>query len=103
MLSATQNLHLGQAYSILYMKLKLIGKTFDEFLQKTGAYAGGGCTGCTCTPPPGKKVPLRNFQKRKESSAQICQQNKNVHVPLRYDKYKLKKSEKKKKRVKGKG
>ena len=54
-------------------------------------------------PSPGKKVPLRNVQKRKESSAQICRKNKNVHVPLRYDKVKLKKSEKKKKRVKGKG
>ena len=38
---------------------------------------GGGCTGCTCTPPPpGKKVPLRNVQKRRESSAQICRQKR---------------------------
>ena len=43
----------------------------------TGAYAGG-CTGCTCTPStlPGKKVPLRNVQKRRESSAQIFQQKR---------------------------
>ena len=37
-LSATQNLHLGQVDSILYMKLKLIGKTFDEFPQKIQIY-----------------------------------------------------------------
>ena len=27
-------------------------------------------------PPPGKKVPLKNVQKRRESSAQICRQKK---------------------------
>ena len=36
----------------------------------SGAYAGGG-GGCT-----GEKVPLRNVQKRRESSAQICRQKR---------------------------
>ena len=54
-------------------------------------------------PPPGKKVPLRNVQKRRESSAQIYRQKKNVHVPLRYDKMKTKKVGKNKKIVNRKG
>ena len=43
----------------------------------SGAYTGG-CTGCTCTPPPppGKNVPIRNIQKRRGSSPQICRQKR---------------------------
>ena len=65
----------------------------------------GGCTGCMCTPPPppGKKVPLRNVPKRRESFAQICRQKKNVHVPLRFDKIKTKKVGKKEEKSKRKG
>ena len=47
-------------------------------------------------PPPGKNVPLRNVQKKRESSAQICRQKKNEHVPLRYDNIETKKVGKKK-------
>ena len=43
-----------------------------------GAYVWGGSLGARAPPPPppGKKVPLRNVQKRKESSAQISQQKR---------------------------
>ena len=58
---------------------------------------GGGVLGARAPPPPGKKDPLRNVQKRRESSAQICRQKMNVHVPLRYDKIKRKKVGKKEK------
>ena len=52
----------------------------------------GGCTGCTCTPSPQtwKKLPLRNVQKRRESSPKYVVK-KNVHVPRSYDKIKTKK------------
>ena len=50
----------------------------------------------------GKKVPLRNVQKRREISAQICRQ-KSVHVPLRYHKIKTKKLGKKEENIKRKG
>ena len=70
----------------------------------TGAYAGGGALGARAPPhpPPGKKVPLRNVQKRRESSAQICRQ-KRMHILLRCDKIKTKKVGKNKKIVKKKG
>ena len=48
-------------------------------------------------PLPGKKVSLRNVQKRRESSAEM-----NVHVPLTYDKIKTKKVGKKEDLGKGK-
>ena len=54
-------------------------------------------------PLPGKNVPLRNVQKRRESSARICRQKKNVHVPLRYHKIKTKKLGKKEENSKRKG
>ena len=44
-------------------------------IENTQARRQGGCTGCTCT-PPGKNVPLRNVQKRRESSALICRQKR---------------------------
>ena len=56
-----------------------------------------------CTRPAGNKVPLRNVQKRRESSAQICWQKKNVHVLLRYDKIKRKKVGIKEEKSKRKG
>ena len=59
----------------------------------SGAYARG----VHVHPGPGKKVPLRNVQKRNERSAK-----KNVHVPLRYDKIKTKKVGKKEKKSKRK-
>ena len=49
----------------------------------------GECTGCTSTHNQ-KKLMLRNIQKRKKSSAQICWQ-KRMHIPLRYNKIKMKK------------
>ena len=51
-------------------------------LNRTGIHAnqartqGGGVHWVHVHPPPGKKVPLRNVQKRRESSAQICRQKK---------------------------
>ena len=54
-----------------------------------GACAGGGGVHWVhVQPPPGKKVPLRNVQKRRESSAQICRQ-KRVYT-FRSDTTKLK-------------
>ena len=46
-------------------------------------------------PPPGKKVPLRNVQKRRESSAQICRQKRMC--TFRSDTTKLKRKSKGKK------
>ena len=45
---------------------------------KTGAHAewGGGALGARAPPPPGKKVPLRNVQKRRENCVQICRQKR---------------------------
>ena len=49
--------------------------TFNVFVQHlkyAGAYAGGGVHWVHVhppLPPPGKKVPLRNVQKMRESSA----------------------------------
>ena len=58
----------------------------------SGAYAGG-CTGCTCTPPPptweksfAQKCPKEKRKFRPDMSAK-----KNVRVPLRYHKIKTKK------------
>ena len=70
------------------------------YLISQQARTQGGCTGCTCTthPPPEKKVPLRNVEKGKESSTQICRQ-KIMHVPLRYDKIKTKKVGKKEEKI----
>ena len=65
----------------------------------------GGCTGCTCTPPPppGKKVPLTNVQKRRESSAQICRPKRMCAFRSDTTKLKRKRLGKRRKRVKGKG
>ena len=52
--------------------------------------------------PTSKKVQLRNFQKRKESSTQICRQER-MHFPLRYDKIKTKMVRKKEEKNKMKG
>ena len=49
-------------------------------------------------PPTWKKVPLRNVEKGKESSTQICRQ-KIMHVLLRYDKIKTKKVGKKEEKI----
>ena len=54
-------------------------------------------------PPPWNKVPLRNVQKMIKSSAQICRQKKNVHIPLRYHKIKTTKLGKKEENSKRKG
>ena len=69
-----------------------------------GAYAGGS-TGCTCTlpPPTWEKVPLRNVQKRRESSTQICRQKRMCTFRSDTTKSKRKRKGKKKKIVKGKG
>ena len=68
-----------------------------------GAYAGGGVHWVHVhPPPPEKKVPLRNVEKGKESSAQICRR-KIMHGPLRYDKIKTKEVGKKEKKSKRKG
>ena len=56
----------------------------------------GGALGARAAPYL-KKVPLRNAQNRKESSAQICRQER-THVPLRYDKIKTKKGVREKRR-----
>ena len=53
-------------------------------------------------PPPGKNVPLRNVQKRRESSAKICRQKRMCTFRLDTRKLKRKRLGKKKKRVKGK-
>ena len=75
-----------------------------QFIRRfSGAYAGGGCTGHTCTPPPGKKVPLRNVQKRRESSAQLCWPKRMCTFRSDTTKLNRKKYGKKKKIVKGKG
>ena len=50
---------------------------YFKLLSFAGAYAGEGVHWVDVhppPPPPGKKVPLRNVQKRRESSAQICRQ-----------------------------
>ena len=65
---------------------------------------GGGCTGCTCTPPPtwekssAHKCPKEVGKFRPNMSAK-----KNVRVPLRYDKIKTKKVGKKEEKSKRKG
>ena len=53
-----------------------------------GAYAGGGGGALGArAPPTWEKVPLRNVQKRRESSAQIMSAKKNVLVPLRNESF----------------
>ena len=47
-----------------------------HMIQKSFAYAGGVHWVHVYPPPPGKEVPLRNVQKRRESSAQICRQKR---------------------------
>ena len=74
-------------------------------IASPGAYAGGGgALGARAPPPPPpeKKVPLRNVEKGKESSTQICRR-KLMHGPLRYDKIKTKEVGKKEEKSKRKG
>ena len=65
----------------------------------------GGARGARAPPPPppGNKVPLRNVQKRRESSAQICRQKGMYTFRSDTTNFKTKRVGKKKKRVKEKG
>ena len=64
----------------------------------------GGCTGCTCSPPPtwekrsAQKCPREERKFRPDMLAK-----KNMHVPLRYDKIKTKEVGKKEENGKRKG
>ena len=71
-------------------------RTLPDGRQETGAYAGGGCTGCMCTPPPGKKSSAQKCPKEERKFRLYMSAKKNVHVRLRYDKIKTKKLGKKK-------
>ena len=63
-----------------------------HMIQKSGAYAGGGgCTGCTCTPPPTwKKNSAQKCSKEERKFRPDMLAKMNVRVPLRYDKIKTK-------------
>ena len=50
---------------------------FDVYREVQARTQGGGALGARAPPlSPGKKVPLRNVQKRRESSAEICRQKR---------------------------
>ena len=63
---------------------------------------GGGCTGCRCTPPP-EKNSTQKCPKEERTFRPDMSVNKNVHVPLRYDRIKTKKVGKKEDSSKRKG
>ena len=66
---------------------------------------GGGCTGCTCTPPPPtwEKSSAQKCPKEERKLCPDMSAKKNVHVPLRFDKIKTKKVGKKEENSKKKG
>ena len=64
----------------------------------------GGCTGCTCTPPPHLgKSSAQKCRKEERNFRPDMSAKRNVHVPLRYHKIKTKKLGKKEENSKKKG
>ena len=80
----------------MYPKLYSLSKS-----TKPGAYAGGDALGARAS-PPWENVPLRNVQKKMESSAQICRQKRMCTFGSDTTKLKRTRQGKKKKRVKSK-
>ena len=74
-------------------------------IEQAQARTQGGCTGCTCTPPPhlGKKFRSEMSKKEERKFRSDISEKRNVHVPLRYDKIKTKKVEKKEENSKMEG
>ena len=63
----------------------------------------GGCTGCTCTPPPTwEKSSTQKCPKEERKFCPDMSAKNNVHVLLRYDKIKTKKVGKKEEKSKRK-
>ena len=88
-------------------------KSYDCITQQRGTELSmsrsvrkGGCTWCTCIPPPPpiwEKSSAQKCPKEERKFGPDMLAKKNVHVPLRCHKIKTKKLWKKKKIVKGKG
>ena len=72
-------------------------------MRTLGGGGGEGVHWVHVHPRTCKKVPVRNIQKRKKSTVQICRQKRLMHVPLRYDKIKTKKVWRKEGKCKRKG